>query len=142
MVGKLLDALGDQRSDGKFTGSDWQTARMETATMLGLVDRMQDIAQDARHAGPKTLAVNMAELKRLHPKLADSYQRLRALLAEPATEALANADGEVHELMAADDAVTLLGVLPDQLITRDGVQQVMDNLAELKKALLALDRAA
>ncbi|MBV6631741.1 MAG: hypothetical protein KI792_01765 [Alphaproteobacteria bacterium] len=141
MVGKLLDALGDERSDGKFTGSDWQTSRPEVATVLGLADKMASIAKDARHSGPKTLAVNMAELKRLHPKLADSYKRLRAVIESPANEALANADGEVHELMAADDAVTLLGVLPDQLITRDGVQQVMDNLAELKTAILTLDRA-
>ncbi|MEO0392534.1 MAG: hypothetical protein AAF213_04710 [Pseudomonadota bacterium] len=124
-----------------FSGDGWQSQHAETATVLGITDEIQKLADDARHAGPKTLATNMAEIARLHPKLAESYDRFRGKFAADSTEALANMDGENHPLMAADDAVKLIGVLAQNMLTRDGVQQVKNNLAHLRTAVVTIDHA-
>ena len=124
-----------------FTGDGWETRHAETATVLGVADQIQTLADDARHAGPKTLATNLANIAALHPKRTQAYGRFRDAMADDSTEALANMDGENHPLMAADDAVSLIGVLSTGMITRDGVQQVQDNLTALRGAVLTIDHA-
>lgn len=125
----------------RFTGDGWSTNHAETATVLGIIEKITKLADDARHAGPKTLAVNMGDIAVLHPKLKESYSRFRALVAAPSTEALADMDGDNKPLMAADDAVPLIGVLAKGMITRDGVQQMQDNIEALRTAIIQLDRA-
>ena len=124
-----------------FTGNGWSSQHAETATVLGITDKITKLADDARHAGPKTLAVNMGEIAGLHPKLKESYSRFRAMVADNSTEELADMDGDNKPLMAADDAVSLIGVLATSMITRDGVQQVQDNVTQLRQAVIQLDQA-
>lgn len=124
-----------------FSGPGWTTRHAETATVLGIVDKIAKLADDARHAGPKTLAVNMGAISGLHPTLSESYGRFRRLVADTSTEALADMDGNNKPLMAADDAIALIGVLAKSMITRDGVQQVQENVTALREAIAMLDRA-
>tara|TARA_X000000368_G_scaffold414906_1_gene405632 strand:- start:4627 stop:5070 length:444 start_codon:yes stop_codon:yes gene_type:complete len=124
-----------------FSGQGWQTGRSETATILGVTDRMVALADEARHDGPRVLAVNMAEIARLHPRLKDSFQRFADSIGAESDEALADGDGDNRPLMAAKDAVTIIGVVAQNMITRDGVQQVQDNLTSLRDAIITMDQA-
>jgi len=137
----MIQNLLNQHNDARFSGKGWQSSRAEAATVLGLTDQMLVIAMDARHAGPKSLATGMAELSRLQPKLLASFNRFRDVVSDYIAEEFTDGEGENRVLQAAEDAITIIGFAADNLITREGVQQVQDQIELLREQVLIMDRS-
>lgn len=123
-----------------MAGNGWETTSAETATLLSLTDHLLKLAEGCRHAGPKTLSIELDKISRLQPRLKDSYERFRAVAADDATERFADHDGEVAPLIACDDAVALIAFLSSNLQTREGVQQILDQLELLRDQVRVMDR--